>query len=105
MTLVSSGADGHQGSEGQNFRVALSGSTEKGGASVESHKPGANGPGTKEFQHEHDDDKDRHSDVARSGSQSLEPESARFRQNPPVRVGMIRLALVPTVGMLRTRSA
>jgi hypothetical protein len=54
-------AGGHEGSRGQNVRGGLSGSTGKNGPSVGSHKPGGDGPGTKKFKHEHDDDKRRKS--------------------------------------------
>ena len=56
---VDTDAGGNQGSKGQNFRAGISGSTGKGGPSVGSHKPGGDGPGTKKFKHEHDDDKNR----------------------------------------------
>ncbi len=53
----STDAGGNLGSKGQNFRAGGSGSTGKRGPSVGSHKPGGDGPGTKKFKHEHDDDK------------------------------------------------
>ena len=56
---VGKDAGGNEGSKGQNFRAGASGSTGKGGPSVGSHKPGGDGPGTKKFKHEHDDDKRR----------------------------------------------
>ena len=51
-------AGGNEGSKGQNFRDD-SDTAGKGGQSVGSHKPGGDGPGTKTFKHEHDDDKRR----------------------------------------------
>ena len=44
-------AGGAYGSRGQNQRSA---SSVKGAASVGSHKPGGDGPGTKKFKHESD---------------------------------------------------
>ena len=44
-------AGGAYGSRGQNRRSA---SSVKGAASVGSHKPGGDGPGTKKFKHESD---------------------------------------------------
>jgi hypothetical protein len=44
---------GNAGSKGQNSRRSLS------KTSVGSHKPGGDGPGTKKFKHERDDDKRR----------------------------------------------
>ena len=44
-------AGGAYGSRGQNHRTA---SSVKGAASVGSHKPGGDGPGTKKFKHESD---------------------------------------------------
>ncbi len=44
-------AGGAYGSRGQNRRSA---SSAKGAASVGSHKPGGDGPGTKKFKHESD---------------------------------------------------
>ena len=49
-------AGGNEGSKGQNLRDD-SENAGKGGSSVGSHKPGGDGPGTKTFKHEHDDDK------------------------------------------------
>jgi hypothetical protein len=54
---VGKDAGGSHGSRGQNFQGDGSGSAGKGGPSVGSHKPGGDGPGTKKFKHEHDDDK------------------------------------------------
>jgi hypothetical protein len=50
-------AGGSHGSRGQNHRGTSSGSDGEGGLSVGSHKPGGDGPGTKTFKHEHDNDK------------------------------------------------
>ena len=46
---VGKSAGGSQGSRGQNRRTSASGR-----ASVGSHKPGGDGPGTKKFKHESD---------------------------------------------------
>ena len=46
---VGKAAGGNQGSRGQNRRSP--------GMSVGSHKPGGDGPGTKKFKHESDDNK------------------------------------------------
>lgn len=51
-------AGGNEKSKGQNLRDD-SETAGKGGSSVGSHKPGGDGPGTKRFKHEHDDDKRR----------------------------------------------
>ena len=48
---IGKNAGGAYGSRGQNRRSAGS---EKGAASVGSHKPGGDGPGTKKFKHESD---------------------------------------------------
>ncbi len=48
---IGKNAGGAYGSRGQNRRSARS---EKGAASVGSHKPGGDGPGTKKFKHESD---------------------------------------------------
>jgi hypothetical protein len=48
-------AGGSHGSQGQNLRGGSS--RGEGGPSVGSHKPGGDGPGTKKFKHEHDNDK------------------------------------------------
>ena len=55
---VGKDAGGNKGSKGQNLRDD-SETAGKGGHSVGSHKPGGDGPGTKTFKHEHDDDKRR----------------------------------------------
>lgn len=55
---VGKDAGGNEGSKGQNLRDD-SETAGKGGSSVGSHKPGGDGPGTKKFKHEHDDDKRR----------------------------------------------
>lgn len=55
---VGKNAGGNDGSKGQNFREDRD-TVGKGGQSVGSHKPGGDGPGTKTFKHEHDDDKRR----------------------------------------------
>ena len=49
-------AGGAYGSRGQNQRSA---SSAEGAASVGSHKPGGDGPGTKKFKHESDNVKRR----------------------------------------------
>jgi hypothetical protein len=48
---IGKNAGGAYGSRGQNQRSA---SSAKGAASVGSHKPGGDGPGTKTFKHESD---------------------------------------------------
>jgi hypothetical protein len=48
---IGKSAGGVSGSRGQNRRSAGS---ERGAASVGSHKPGGDGPGTKKFKHESD---------------------------------------------------
>jgi hypothetical protein len=48
---VGKDAGGNEGSKGQNRRSAGSA---KGRASIGSHKPGGDGPGTKKFKHESD---------------------------------------------------
>ena len=48
---IGKSAGGAYGSRGQNSRSAGSA---KGAASVGSHKPGGDGPGTKKFKHESD---------------------------------------------------
>jgi hypothetical protein len=55
---VGKSAGGNERSKGQNLRDD-SDTVGKGGSSVGSHKPGGDGPGTKKFKHEHDDDKRR----------------------------------------------
>ena len=52
-------AGGNMGSKGQNRRGEDSGSARGGVTSVGSHKPGGDGPGTKKFKHEHDDEGNR----------------------------------------------
>ena len=55
---VGKGAGGNEKTQGQNLRDD-SDTVGKGGSSVGSHRPGGDGPGTKRFKHEHDDDKRR----------------------------------------------
>ena len=50
-------AGGNAGSKGQNRRGGVSGSAREGGPSIGSHKPGGDGPGTKKWKHETDDNK------------------------------------------------
>ena len=53
---VGKDAGGNMGSKGQNQRADNSGRAGQG-ASVGSHKPGGDGPGTKKFKHDSDDNK------------------------------------------------